>query len=117
MEYKTQKILLSGRLDDEIQDYFLWQCRHSNSLYNSVVFVVRQAHFEACPRYEYFDENQMYRTAYKDRLVKASYAQLCKDFKDNKHYQALGGQLGRTHLKLEEKGVRMSLLKSNYQVI
>ena len=99
MEYKTQKILLSGRLDDEIQDYFLWQCRHSNSLYNSVVFVVRQAHFEACPRYEYFDENQMYRTAYKDRLVKASYAQLCKDFKDNKHYQALGGQQAQQTIK------------------
>jgi len=99
MEYRTQKILLSDKLDDELRDYFLWQCHHSNSLYNSVVFAIRQAHFETCPKYEYFDGNQMYRTAYKDRLVKASYAHLCKHFKDNKHYQALGGQQAQQTIK------------------
>lgn len=99
MEYKTQKILLSGKIDDELNDYFLWQCHHSNSLYNSVVFSIRQAHFEDCPRREYFDENQMYRTAYKDRFVKASYSKLCKDFRDNKHYQALGGQQAQQTIK------------------
>ena len=70
MDYKTQKILLTGKISDELRDYFVWLCHQSNNLYNSVLFVVRQAHFESCPQREYFDENQMYRVAYKNRLVK-----------------------------------------------
>lgn len=61
--------------------------------------------FETCPKYEYFDDSQMYRTAYKDRLVKASYAGLCKEFKDNKHYQALGGQSAQQCIKLVVEGI------------
>ena len=56
-------------------------------------------------KYEYFDDSQMYRTAYKDRLVKASYAGLCKEFKDNKHYQALGGQSAQQCIKLVVEGI------------
>lgn len=99
MEYRTQKILLTNQIDDETKDYFVWLCHQANNLYNSVLFAIRQAHFETCPTYEYFDENQMYRNAYKDRLVKASYAQLCSNFKDNKHYQALGGQSAQQCIK------------------
>ena len=105
MEYKTQKILLTGKIGDELRDYFAWLCHQSNNLYNSVLFAVRQSHFENCPTYEYFDENQMYRVAYKDRLVKASYAQLCSDFKNNKHYQALGGQSAQQTIKSVVEGV------------
>ena len=105
MNYRTQKILLTNQIDDEAKDYFVWLCHQANNLYNSVLFVVRQAHFKSCPKYEYFDENQMYRTAYKDRLVKASYAQLCKDFKDNKHYQALGGQSAQQCIKSVVEGI------------
>ena len=99
MEYRTQKILLTNQISDELRDYFVWLCHQSNNLYNSVLYQVRQSHFETCPTYEYFDENQLFRTACKDRLVKASYAQLCKDFKDNKHYQALGGQSAQQCIK------------------
>lgn len=105
MEYRTQKILLTEKISDELKDYFVWLCHQSNNLYNSVLFAVRQSHFETCPTYEYFDENQMYRTAYRDRLVKASYAGLCKDFKDNKHYQALGGQSAQQTIKSVVEGV------------
>lgn len=105
MEYRTQKILLTGKISDELKDYFVWLCHQSNNLYNSVLFTVRQAHFESCPTYEYFDDNQMYRVTYKDRLVKASYAQLCRDFKNNKHYQALGGQSAQQTIKSVVEGV------------
>jgi hypothetical protein len=99
MEYRTQKILLTGKIGDELRDYFVWLCHQSNSLYNSALYGIRQAHFESCPTYSFFDENDCYRVAYKDRLVKASYSQLCKDFKDNKHYRALGGQQAQQCLK------------------
>ena len=88
-----------------MRDYFVWLCHQSNNLYNSALYQIRQAHFENCPTFEYFDENQMYRTVYKDRLVKASYAQLCSEFKNNKHYQALGGQQAQQCLKSVAEGI------------
>lgn len=99
MEYRTQKILLTEKINDELRDYFVWLCHQSNNLYNSVLYQVRQAHFESCPTYSFFDENDCYQVAYKDKLVKVSYSQLCKDFKGNKHYQALGGQQAQQCLK------------------
>jgi putative transposase len=105
MKYKTQKILLTEKIDDELQDYLLWQCHHSNSLYNCTLWLVRQTHFETCPTYYYFDQNDCYRTAFKDRLVKASYADLCKKLKDNKHYVALGGQQAQQTIKSVVEGI------------
>ncbi len=105
MEYRTQKILLTGKINDELKDYFVWLCHQSNNLYNSALYRIRQAHFESCTTYNYFDENDCYRTAYKDSLVKAIYPQLCKDFKDNKHYQALGGQQAQQCLKSVVEGI------------
>ena len=60
---------------------------------------IRQSHFANCPRYEYFDQNDCYRTAYKDQLVKASYPELCRKLKENKHYIALGGQQAQQTIK------------------
>lgn len=105
MEYRTQKILLTGKISDELKDYFVWLCHQSNNLYNSALYQIRQTHFESCPIYSFFDENDCYRVAYKDRLVKASYAQVCKDFKGNKHYQALGGQQAQQCLKSVVEGI------------
>ncbi len=99
MDYRTQKILLTGKISDELRDYFVWLCHQSNNLYNSALYQIRQTHFESCPTYSFFDENDCYRVTYKNRLVKASYAQLCKDFKENKHYQVLGGQQAQQCLK------------------
>ena len=99
MEYRTQKILLSDHIDDENQDYLTWLVHQSNNLYNSVLFAIRQAHFQQCETHTFFDKDDMYRIAFQDRYVKASYAQLCKDFRANKHYQALGGQQGQQCIK------------------
>lgn len=115
MNYRTQKILLTGKISDELRDYFVWLCHQSNNLYNSALYQIRQTHFdrggcswsrsisnhgvESCPTYSFFDENDCYRVTYKNKLIKASYAQLCKDFKENKHYQALGGQQAQQCLK------------------
>ncbi|MGK7914288.1 MAG: RNA-guided endonuclease InsQ/TnpB family protein [Prochloraceae cyanobacterium] len=99
MEYRTQKILLSEHIDDEAEAYLTWLIHQSNNLYNSVLFAVRQAHFDQCETRTFFDSTDQYRITFKDRLVKASYAGLCKDFKTNKHYQALGGQQGQQCIK------------------
>ena len=98
-EYRTQKVLISGKIDDEAEAYLVWLNHQSNSLYNSALFAIRQAHFEICGSRTFFDKDDMYRIVYKDWYVKANYAQLCKDFKTNKHYIALGGQQGQQCLK------------------
>ncbi|MGL5833485.1 MAG: RNA-guided endonuclease InsQ/TnpB family protein [Waterburya sp.] len=105
MEYKTQKILLTSHIDDELTDYLLWQCHHSNSLYNCALWIIRQSHFADCPTYQYFDKDNLFRTAFQDRLVKASYADLCKQLKDNKHYLALGGQQAQQTIKSAVEGI------------
>ena len=104
-EYRTQKILLTGKIDDEAEAYLLWLAHQSNSLYNSALFAVRQAHFDVCQTRTFFDQNDMYRIAFKDRYVKANYAQLCKDFKTNRHYLGLGGQQGQQCLKSVVEGI------------
>ena len=116
-EYRTQKIILTGRIDDEAEDYLLWLAHQSNSLYNSALFAVRQAHFDVCETRTFFDQNELYRIAFKDQYVKASYAQLCKDFKTNQHYIALGGQQGQQCLKSVVEGVTSynKLLKQYWQ--
>lgn len=41
----------------------------------------------------------MYRVGRKHKSIKVTYGQRCKDFKDNHHYKALGGQEGQQVLK------------------
>ncbi len=117
MKYRTQKILLTGNIDDETEAYLLWACAQSNSLYNSALFTVRQAHFEQCDSRTFFDFNDQYRIAFKNRYVQVSYPQLCQDFKTNKHYIAIGGQQAQQCLKSVVEGVTSynQLLSSYWQ--
>ncbi|MGK7895040.1 MAG: RNA-guided endonuclease InsQ/TnpB family protein, partial [Xenococcus sp. (in: cyanobacteria)] len=117
----TQKILLSGNIEDEVEDYLVWLVHQSNNLYNSALYAVRQAHFDRggcswsrsisnhgvdqCESYTFFDENEQYRIAFKDRFVKASYGGLCQEFKTNVHYKALGGQQAQQCLKSVVEGI------------
>ncbi len=99
MNYQTQKILLTGNVDDEVHAYLLWCCEQSNKLYNSVLFSIRQDYFENCNYKTWFDKNDNYRRSRRLRRIKISYAQLCQEFKDNFHYQAIGGQQGQQTIK------------------
>ncbi len=99
MSYHTQKILLTGNIDDESHAYLLESCEQSNRLYNCTLFLIRQAHFETCTLRHWFDEHDNYRMAYSLKRVKASYPQLCKELKANPHYQAIGGQQGQQTIK------------------
>ncbi len=105
MKYQTQKILLTGNIGDETESYLAWLVCQSNSLYNSVLFQIRKAHFAQGETRTFFDQNDMYRIAFQDRYVKASYAHLCQAFKTNKHYQALGGQQGQQCIKSVVEGI------------
>lgn len=113
IQYRTQKILLSGNIEDEEEDYLVWLVHQSNNLYNSALYAVRQAHFDQCESYTFFDENEQYRIAFKDRFVKTSYADLCREFKTNVHYKALGGQQAQQCLKsvVEAIGAYNKLLR------
>ncbi len=99
MNYQTQKILLTGNIDDEAHTYLEWCCEQSNKLYNSVLFSIRQDYFETCNYKTKFYKNDNYRRSPRLRRIKISYPQLCKDFKDNTHYQAIGGQQAQQTIK------------------
>ncbi len=106
MNYQTQKILLTGNVDDEVHAYLLWCCEQSNKLYNSVLFSIRQDYFENCNYKTWFDKNDNYKRSPGFRRIKISYAQLCKDFKDNVHYQGIGGQQGQQTIKSVVEAVK-----------
>ena len=95
--YGTIQVKLA--VPDSVMAYLVYQCRQSNSLINSTLFHIRQAHFAECPRKTFFDGDGMFRTAFKLRPVKASYPTLCKELKNNPHYSLLGGQCAQQTLK------------------
>ncbi|MGK7871826.1 MAG: RNA-guided endonuclease InsQ/TnpB family protein [Xenococcaceae cyanobacterium] len=106
MEYRCQKVLLTGAVGDEVIDLLVYLCHHANNLYNSALFSIRQAHFDSCPTRDYWDKNEMYRSGFKTRKVKANYYALWENFKTNPSYQALGGQQGQQCLKSVVEAVR-----------
>ncbi|MDJ0719102.1 MAG: transposase [Prochloraceae cyanobacterium] len=60
---------------------------------------------ENCETRTFFDFDDQYRSAFKTRYVRVNYSQLCKDFKENKHYIALGGQQAQQCLKSVLEGI------------
>lgn len=99
MSFKTQQIQISGNATEQVVDYLIYGCQQAAKLANCATYIVRQAHFEVCPVVEFFDENDMYRQAFKSKTVKTSYATLCKELASNIHYQALGGQQAQQVIK------------------
>ena len=95
--YGTIQVKLN--VSDEVMAYLVHQCQHSNSLINSTIFSIRQAHFETCPRRTFFDKDGIFRSGFKLRAVKASYTELCRSMKANIHYKLLGGQCAQQTLK------------------
>jgi IS605 OrfB family transposase len=98
--FKTQQIRLTGSISDELHDYLVYLCEHASSLINCVTYHIRQKHFDSCERIEFFDKDGFYRSEFKTKRVAIdSYAQLCKDFADNRHYKILGGQQAQQVIK------------------
>ncbi len=96
--YGTIQVKLSN-VSEEVMAYLVHQCQHSNSLINSTIFAIRQAHFETCPRRTFFDKDEIFRSGFKLRAVKASYPELCRLMKENIHYKVLGGQCAQQTIK------------------
>jgi putative transposase len=95
--YATKQVKIN--VPDEVRDFLIYLCRQSNSLTNSVIYYVKQAHFEDCPRSEFFSGDE-YRSGFKLQRVKtAKYVDLCLDLKDNPHYKALGGSPAQQTIK------------------
>jgi len=99
MSYQTTKLLLTGNITDQTRDVLVFLCHEANRLWNTAVYQVRQAHFSTCGIREFFDQNDLLRRQFKDKKVKISYSGLCQEFKENPHYQWLGGQQGQQVLK------------------
>lgn len=99
MSFKTQQIKVNEISPDNVLDYLVHGCEHAAKLANCVTYSIRQAHFEKCPRTEYFDANGMMRSGFKMKSVSVSYAKLCEEFKSNSHYKALGGQQAQQVIK------------------
>lgn len=95
--YGTKKVKL--KVCDAIKAHLSYLCQHSNNLINATIYYVRQAHFEVCPVYHYFDKQGFYRTGRKDRYVKVSYAELCRIMKEHPSYKVLGGQCAQQTIK------------------
>ena len=95
--YGTIQVKLA--VPDSVMAYLVHQCQQANSLINSTLFHIRQAHFAQCPRKTFFDDHGMFRTAFKLRTVKTSYPKLCKQMKNSPHYGLLGGQCAQQTLK------------------
>ena len=95
--YGTIQVKLN--VSEAVRDYLVYQCRQSNSLVNSAIYHAKQAHFEQCPRGEFFTGDE-FRSGFKLQRVKtAKYASLCAELQDNPHYKALGGQAAQQSLK------------------
>jgi len=95
--YGTIQVKLN--VSEAVRDYLVYQCRQSNNLINSAIYHAKQAHFEQCPRGEFFTGDE-FRSGFKLQRVKtAKYATLCEELQDNPHYKALGGQAAQQSLK------------------
>ena len=95
--YGTIQVKLA--VPDAVKAYLVHQCQQANSLINQTIYTIKQAHFADCPRKTFFDEDGLFRTAFKLRAVKASSPELCKQMKENAHYRILGGQCAQQALK------------------
>jgi IS605 OrfB family transposase len=106
MSYQTTKLNITENTSDQTRDVLRFLCHESNNLWNTAVYKIRQAHFSSCGIREFFDKNDCFRRQFKDKKVKVSYPQLCKDFKENQHYQWLGAQQGQQVLKSVEEAFK-----------
>lgn len=96
--YKTIQVKLN--VSDAVMDFLTHQGHAANSLINSAHYQIRQRHYAECPRVEFFDKDDFYRSSLKIKKVQdTGYANLCTLMKDNLHYQQLGGQCAQQTLK------------------
>jgi hypothetical protein len=85
MEYRTQKILLTGNIDDESHPYLQWCCDHSNSLDNCNLFALRPTpHFGQYELRFFLNQNDCDRSSLNLSKLEAGYGKLYKSLKDNK---------------------------------
>ena len=122
MSYQTTKLNITKNISDQTRDVLVFLCHEANNLWNTAVYQIRQNHFEVRPERgfpahrkahlatcgfrEFFDKNDCFRRQFRDKKVKVSYPQLCKDFKENQHYQWLGAQQGQQVLKSVEEAFK-----------
>ncbi|MGB3654208.1 MAG: transposase [Rivularia sp. (in: cyanobacteria)] len=100
--YKTLPIKLT--LLDEDKNYWEEQCKHSNSLFNCAIYLIKQHHYKILKEKDEFLTywvNDEYRTGWKMKPVRGiNYAYLCKELKNNKHYKSLPSQVAQQTLKV-----------------
>ncbi len=96
--YQTQQVRLN--VNDATRALIQFQSEAAKNLYNSVLYQVRQDYFESNQEFvELCGRDDIPRLVRKLKRVKASYAQLCKQFKQHPNYKILGGQCAQQTIK------------------
>ena len=99
MNYKTQQVRFTG--DDAIRAILEFLCEAANRFENSVLYSIRQEHFEKNQDFYIApgrdDQPQLYRKS--KAITGVSYPKLCKFFKDDPDYSILGGQTAQQAIK------------------
>lgn len=99
--YKT--IPIKAKFTDEEKTFWVDQCEHSNSLYNSAIYLARQNHYamllerKAYTTYWCGDE---LRSGWKTYRLETNYYHLDKQLKTCIHYFSLAAQAAQQTLKL-----------------
>ena len=98
--YKT--VPIRTKFEDLEKSFWVEQCEHSNSLYNSAIYEVRQSHYEmlkdrqAVSTYWKGDE---FKSGWKTYKIETTYYYLDKTLKNNVHYKSLAAQASQQVLK------------------
>ncbi|MEM6755351.1 MAG: transposase [Cyanobacteria bacterium P01_C01_bin.38] len=112
----TLPIKLSS-ISDELRDYLVWQCEKANSLYNSILFVVRKQYFSEAKRSAYFKGDDYRCGLYAQKCRKYDYRQIQSDFKENENFRAIGANAAKNLCKEVDSSIKSynSLVSLFYQ--
>jgi IS605 OrfB family transposase len=98
--YKT--IPIKAKLDDLEKSFWVEQCEHSNSLYNSAIYQVRQLHYAMLKDNQSFNtywRDDDFKSGWKTYKIETNYYKLDKLLKQSIHYKSIAAQAAQQVLK------------------
>ncbi|WP_293103032.1 transposase [Moorena sp. SIOASIH] len=99
--YRT--IPVRASFTDEEKAFWIYQCEQANSLINSAIYYIRQAHYNKLEQLEdafttYWCGDEL-RYGWKTYNCSTKYAELCKAIKESSNYKAMAAQSAQQTLK------------------
>ncbi|WP_424099082.1 RNA-guided endonuclease InsQ/TnpB family protein [Moorena producens] len=105
--YKT--IPVKAKFTDEEKAFWIFQCEQANSLVNCATYYVRQTYYNRLEQQDnsfttYWRVDELF-YGWKTYKCSISYAELCKNLKENPHYKAMAAQSAQQTLKTVAEAV------------